>query len=121
VDAAEARCLLQQLDRQEQLSLDALQRLFKVSQLECPPSCHSKGSKGNKDNPNCVHGLVPAENSFRKKGLWQKETLINQLGRDPADDKRKVCPLMQQNFVELPMQYPSQRNMHAAAAACIEP
>jgi len=31
----------------------------------CPPSC-----KGNAKRPDCVCGLVPAQGSFRKKGLW---------------------------------------------------
>ena len=42
----------------------------------CPASCKGK----NKDNPNCLCGLIPAEGSWRKKGLWQKEeTLVASL------------------------------------------
>jgi hypothetical protein len=81
---------LQQLDRNEQLPHDTLLKVFRLGQTPCPPTCGTKGSKGSKDNPECFHGLMPAEGSFRKKGLWQKEPVLGQLGHDPADDKRQV-------------------------------
>jgi ubiquitin carboxyl-terminal hydrolase 48 len=90
LDANEARLALQQLDRNEQLPHDTLLKVFKLGQTPCPPACGTKGSKGSKDNPECFHGLMPAEGSFRKKGLWQKEPVLGQLGHDPADDKRQV-------------------------------
>ncbi|KAF6259485.1 hypothetical protein COO60DRAFT_1001184 [Scenedesmus sp. NREL 46B-D3] len=89
LDANDARLVLQLLDRNEQLSLETLLRVFKLGQTSCPPACGTKGSKGSKDNPECFHGLMPAEGSFRKKGLWQKEPVLGQLGYDPADDERQ--------------------------------
>jgi hypothetical protein len=90
LDANEARLALQLLDRNEQLPRETLLKVFKLGQTSCPPACGTKGSKGSKDNPECFHGLMPAEGSFRKKGLWQKEPVLGQLGHDPAGDKRQV-------------------------------
>lgn len=90
LDANEARLALQLLDRNEQLPRETLLKVFKLGQAPCPPTCGAKGNKGSKDNPECFHGLMPAEGSFRKKGLWQKEAVLGQLGHDPADDKRQV-------------------------------
>eukprot|EP00882_Tetradesmus_deserticola_P026693 GHRQ01029473.1.p1 GENE.GHRQ01029473.1~~GHRQ01029473.1.p1 ORF type:complete len:230 (+),score=20.58 GHRQ01029473.1:304-993(+) len=90
LDANEARLALQLLDRNEQLSEETLLKVFRLGQTPCPPACGIKPSKGSKDNPECFHGLMPAEGSFRKKGLWQKEPVLGQLGHDPADDKRPV-------------------------------
>lgn len=89
LDANEARLALQLLDLDEQLPWETLLKVFKLGQTPCPPACGTKG-KGSKDNPECFHGLMPAEGSFRKKGLWQKEPILGQLGHDPADDKRQV-------------------------------
>lgn len=47
--------------------------------------------KGKKDNPNCLHGLLPAMGSVRRKGLWQKEPQgLMHLGANPAGLKRQV-------------------------------
>ncbi|WIA08663.1 hypothetical protein OEZ85_008090 [Tetradesmus obliquus] len=89
LDANEARLALQLLDLDQQLPRETLLKVFKLGQTPCPPACGTKG-KGSKDNPECFHGLMPAEGSFRKKGLWQKEPILGQLGHDPADDKRQA-------------------------------
>lgn len=89
VDAPEARELLQRLDAGQELPQDALRKLFKLAQPDCPPNCGTKGSKGPV-NPRCLCWLVPAEGSHRKKGLWMKEPALGTLGHDPADDKREV-------------------------------
>lgn len=109
LDANEARQGLQLLDRNQQLPRETLERIFKLGQAACPPTCGTKGSKGNKDNPECFHGLLPPEGSHRKKGLWQKEPAIGQLGHDPADDKRMVSAgaiTHQLNLLPLSQQYP---------------
>ncbi len=63
--------------------------------LEAGTPCsglYSKACKGRKDNPNCLCNLIPAPGSFRRKGLWQKDSsaLLSLEGPDPADLQRKV-------------------------------
>ncbi|KAF8072683.1 UBP26 [Scenedesmus sp. PABB004] len=87
LEAAEARALLEKLDAGEELPLRALAKVFRLG-APCAPSCGTKGSKGAKDNPECFCALVPAEGSFRKKGLWQKEPVLGALGADPANERR---------------------------------
>lgn len=42
-------------------------------------------------NPNCLCNLIPAPGSFRRQGLWAKETdVVGTLGPDPAARARKV-------------------------------
>lgn len=57
----------------------------------CEPSDKPAAScKGRKDNPNCLCGLVPAQGSFRRKGLWQKDPeAVAKLGIEPADSQRE--------------------------------
>jgi hypothetical protein len=47
--------------------------------------------QGNKQNPNCLHGIIPAPGSYKKKGLWQRnmDDLLD-LGPDPNDALRTV-------------------------------
>eukprot|EP00879_Flechtneria_rotunda_P021061 GHRR01022187.1.p1 GENE.GHRR01022187.1~~GHRR01022187.1.p1 ORF type:complete len:771 (+),score=324.72 GHRR01022187.1:120-2432(+) len=90
LDASEARELINAINNGEQLPHDSLQKVFQLLQPPCPPNCGTKGSKGNKDNPQCFCALLPPEGSHRKKGLWQKEPVLGQLGRDPADDRRQT-------------------------------
>jgi len=55
-----------------------------------PGSCKTN----NKANPNCLCGWVPAENGFKKKGLWQRDpSLLSGLGTDPRVNVRgaEVC------------------------------
>jgi ubiquitin carboxyl-terminal hydrolase 48 len=89
VDADEAREVLQTLECGAPPPPETLLKVFRLNMGPCSASC-GKGGKGSKDNPCCFHGLLPAEGSFRKKGLWQKEPVLGQLGFDPADDKRMV-------------------------------
>ncbi|KAK3283187.1 Ubiquitin carboxyl-terminal hydrolase 26 [Cymbomonas tetramitiformis] len=40
---------------------------------------------GIKSSPNCLHGLVPKQGSYRKKGLWTKHPeSLRDLGEDPS-------------------------------------
>ena len=62
--------------------------------LASGPLCqniYNKACKCKKDNPNCLTGIIPGPSSFRKKGLWQKDTkaLLAQ-GHDPNDDLKEV-------------------------------
>jgi hypothetical protein len=90
VEADEARDVLRVLGRGEAPPTDTLAKLFRLNLGPCSASCGIKGSKGAKDNPCCFHGLLPAEGGFRKKGLWQKEPVLGQLGHDPSEDRRMV-------------------------------
>jgi hypothetical protein len=90
VDADEAREALQLLDAGAAPPVDTLHKVFRLNVGPCSATCGKQGSKGSKDNPCYFHGMLPAEGSFRKKGLWQKEPVLGQLGHDPADDKRMV-------------------------------
>lgn len=59
------------------------------------PACssHPRSKTCKSKSIDCVCGLLPAENGFRKKGLWQKDaSLLASLGRDPAEDVRQVRP-----------------------------
>lgn len=57
----------------------------------CPGGVYDRACKGRRDNPNCLHGLVPPEGSYRRKGLWQKDVgAMTSLGPDPNDLKREV-------------------------------
>lgn len=90
VDVEEAREVLRLLDDGAAPLTDTLHKVFRLNMGPCSASCGKQGSKGSKDNPCCFHGLTPAEGGFRKKGLWQKEPVLGQLGHDPADDRRTV-------------------------------
>lgn len=89
IDAVEAREVLQLLDCNAAPPAETLQKVFRLNMGPCSAAC-GKGGKGSRDNPCCFHGLLPAENSYRKKGLWQKEPVLGQLGHDPAEDRQKV-------------------------------
>ncbi|KAG2495617.1 hypothetical protein HYH03_006217 [Edaphochlamys debaryana] len=54
----------------------------------CDPAKPCKQNK--KDNVACFCQLVPADTSFRKKGLWQKDqAYLGTLGPDPVEQKRE--------------------------------
>ncbi|KAG2444722.1 hypothetical protein HXX76_001466 [Chlamydomonas incerta] len=47
-------------------------------------------TRNRKDNVACFCQLVPAETSYRKKGLWQKEQMyLGTLGLDPKEKQRE--------------------------------
>lgn len=57
----------------------------------CDGDLYTSQCKGKRDNPNCLHGLVPAPSAFRKKGLWQKNTEeLLDLGSDPNTQRKQV-------------------------------
>lgn len=57
----------------------------------CDGDLYTSVCKGRRDNPNCLHGLVPALGGFRKKGLWQKNTEeLLDLGTDPNTQRKEV-------------------------------
>lgn len=87
---ASARELLELLDAGKELPRAALERLHRMGQPLCAPSCGAKGSKGARDNPECFCALLPAPGTFRRKGLWQKEPALASLGQDPATQARVV-------------------------------
>ena len=89
LDVNEALKLKQELNNGEALSQQELIRVLQADK-PCDSAC-----KGRKDNPNCLHGLVPAVGSVRRKGLWQKEPQgLMHLGADPAGLKRQVCNII---------------------------
>ncbi|KAK9803279.1 hypothetical protein WJX72_005931 [[Myrmecia] bisecta] len=89
--------------RTEQLSEDEVEELRKqleqgqaldqpqiLRYLKADQQCHISNCKGKKDNPNCLCGLVPAVGSFRKKGLWRKQSVaLGALGPDPSTTRRQ--------------------------------
>lgn len=89
IEAAEAKDVLSRIERQQEVPEELLYKVHRLLQ-PCPPNCGTRGSKGSKDNPQCFCGLIPPEGSYRKKGLWQKETVLDEIGRDPAEDRRQV-------------------------------
>jgi hypothetical protein len=69
------------------------QGILRILQVEQAPCDHVKSPcrANRKDNVACFCQLVPAETSYRKKGLWQKEQAhLDTLGRDPTEDRRAV-------------------------------
>ncbi|KAK9809511.1 hypothetical protein WJX73_006526 [Symbiochloris irregularis] len=61
-----------------------------VPEPPCPDP-YDKACKNRKDNPNCFCGLIPAEGSYRRKGLWQKDAeALLVLGEDPSKSKREA-------------------------------
>ena len=90
IDAQEAEEIILIISAEQQVPSDVLARILQLNQAPCPPSCGLKGHKGNKDNPRCVCALVPAAGSYRKKGLWQKEPPLGELGHDPSEQRRLV-------------------------------
>ena len=76
------------LDRLEGGCLDqgSLELLVKSDVAPCSRAC-----KSNVRNPYCFCGLAPPEGSFRKRGLWQKDSaVLESIGRDPAVEAREV-------------------------------
>ncbi len=57
----------------------------------CDGDLYSKTCKWRRENPNCLHTLVPAPDAWRKKGLWQRnlDELLD-LGTDPNTQLKKV-------------------------------
>ena len=102
--------LREQLDKEGKLP-DGI--VLEIVRGDYPPCCPPNSCKANrKDNPSCFCGLVPHAGSFRKKGLWQKETsLLNSLGADPEAQKRQVCdprcrPAMVPSADHMPVYFP---------------
>ena len=77
-----------QVKKLENGSLDPVQKMgiVKLDVTPCSNIC-----KINTRHPDCLCGLVPAQGSWRKKGLWRKDsTLISSIGQDPALREREV-------------------------------
>lgn len=71
------------------VSAEEKRRLALADAGPCDGACKAN----TKANPSCFCGWVPAEGSFRKKGLWQKEpALLAGLGADPRAALRQVRP-----------------------------
>ena len=86
LDVNEALKLKQELNKGQAPSQQELLHVLQADKT-CDSVC-----KGKKDNTNCLHGLVPAVGSLRRKGLWQKEPQgLMHLGADPAALRRQVC------------------------------
>ncbi|KAL3150109.1 hypothetical protein ABBQ38_013448 [Trebouxia sp. C0009 RCD-2024] len=84
LDVNEALKFKQKLDNGQAPSRQELLHVLQADKA-CDSAC-----KGRKDNPNCLHGLVPAVGSVRRKGLWQKEPQgLMHLGVDPAGLRRQ--------------------------------
>lgn len=67
----------------------ASQQVLKADTLPC--ALHDKTCKGKAENPNCLCGLVPAPESSRRQGLWQRDVAaMLKLGPDPSTSKREV-------------------------------
>ena len=85
LDVNEALKFKQKLNIGQGVSQQELLHVLQANRA-CDSVC-----KGRKDNPNCLHGLVPAVGSVRRKGLWQKEPQgLMHLDADPAGLRRKV-------------------------------
>lgn len=86
----EVAARLLELNFVHDLDKPQLLRLLNADQQPC--DCTGKPCKSAcKTNPNCLCQLIPAEGSFRKKGLWQKDKeLLKGLGEDPKLVARKV-------------------------------
>ena len=87
IDALEITDLLNRLEPgRSPLDQDRIERLITSDVAPCTGSC-----KSNVRNPHCFCGLVPPVGSFRKKGLWQKDSaVLGSIGRDPADEAKEV-------------------------------
>ena len=70
----------------------ALVHMFQVLRADTVPcTLYDKTCKGKADNPNCLCGLIPAPESHRRQGLWQKDVAaMLKLGADPSAAKREV-------------------------------
>ena len=91
VSATDAETLLEALQTSG-LDDSKLLELVGASQPACDLLKHACKTN-RKENPNCFCQLLPAEGSFRKKGLWQKDQMyLNALGPDPAYQRREVDP-----------------------------
>lgn len=67
----------------------ASQQVLKADTAPC--ALYDKTCKGKADNPNCLCGLVPALESSRRQGLWQRDVAaMLKLGPDPSASKREV-------------------------------
>jgi hypothetical protein len=81
--------LLEVIQTKGTLDHDQLLLQLKAGQPPCDPWKPCKAN--NKQNPNCLCQLIPAEGSTRKKGVWQKDkAYLSALGPDPAGTLRSV-------------------------------
>ncbi|GFR39860.1 hypothetical protein Agub_g358, partial [Astrephomene gubernaculifera] len=88
VEVDEVASLLTAIHQQGLSEADIL-RILKVDRVLCD-HLKSPCRANKKDNVACFCQLVPAETSYRKKGLWQKEqTYLNSLGADPVEQRRE--------------------------------
>jgi ubiquitin carboxyl-terminal hydrolase 48 len=87
LDAAACAGLIQQIEGCGSLSPDVILHLLKCDTTACNGVCKAN----RRDDPNCFCGLTPAEGSFRRKGLWQKDSaFIGSFGKDPSERERTV-------------------------------
>ncbi|GAX84137.1 hypothetical protein CEUSTIGMA_g11560.t1 [Chlamydomonas eustigma] len=85
VDAATCAGLIQQIEESGSLSPVVTLKLLRCDTQSCNGFCKAN----RRDDPYCFCGLAPAEGSYRKKGLWQKDSaFISKYGRDPAERER---------------------------------
>ena len=92
MDAIQTDDLLRQLANGA-LDPRSILNLLSADAPPCPSTCKAN----RKESPNCLCGLVPAPGSFRKKGLWQKESLqLRDMGQDPAEQAREVWVTVRQ-------------------------
>jgi hypothetical protein len=88
IDYSVAEGFLRKLNNGESLSEQERLQVLLGSNTTCSATCKSKQEK----NPNCLCCLIPAPNSYKKTGLWQKDTAVaTSMGPDPADEKREVA------------------------------
>ncbi len=88
LSAADARQLLQFVGSGHSLSDEQRLLLARLDHSPCAGQC----GRNDKSNASCFSGLVPAEGSFKKKGLWKKQPdCLGKLGGNPEDAKRQVC------------------------------
>lgn len=100
---------------------EALLHLLHADQQPC--DCAGKPCKSaSKSNPNCLCQLIPAESSFKKKGLWQKDKdLLKGLGDDPSllDRKVRICAVPFRRHSTMPLAGPPLCAMAALPGSCM--
>lgn len=86
-----ARTLLSRLQTGQLVGEDDFLSVTGAPLGQACPAIYDKTCNLRKDNPNCVCGFIPAPESHRRKGLWQKEPeAVMQLGPDPSTSQREV-------------------------------
>jgi ubiquitin carboxyl-terminal hydrolase 48 len=91
LDGSQARQLHDVIQRTGTLPVDDILELFNARQQACAADAAAKACKHKGSSPNCFAGLVPQPTSFRRKGLWQKDSAaLVSLGPDPSAGRRQV-------------------------------